>query len=73
MPRPLRFYVLVLPNLFAAGFHGAEDIPARLGDRSSRRVRICPPVGTAPGIADLIVEMALSEINAREEGRNVAG
>ncbi len=53
-------HVVVLPNLFAAGFHGADDIPARLGAPGERRLYLCPPLGTAPVMADLIVDRALS-------------
>ena len=55
-----RPHVVVLPNLFAAGFHGAEDIPARLGAPGERQLYLCPPLGTAPIMADLIVDRALS-------------
>ena len=55
-----RPHVVVLPNLFAAGFHGAEDIPARLGAPGKRQLHLCPPLGTAPVMADLIVDRALS-------------
>ena len=55
-----RPHVVVLPNLFAAGFHGAEDIPARLGAPGDRQLHLCPPLGTAPVMADLIVDRALS-------------
>ena len=55
-----RPHVVVLPNLFAAGFHGAEDIPARLGAPGERQLHLCPPLGTAPVMADLIVDRALS-------------
>ena len=62
-----RPHVVVLPNLFAAGFHGAEDIPARLGAPGGRRLHLCPPLGTAPVIADLIVDRALSCLAQTEE------
>ncbi len=59
--------VVVLPNLFAAGFHGAEDIPARLGAPGERQLHLCPPLGTAPVMADLIVDRALSYLAQSEE------
>ncbi|MDE0540470.1 MAG: hypothetical protein OXH94_17285 [Rhodospirillales bacterium] len=62
-----RPHVVVLPNLFAAGFHGAEDIPARLGAPGERQLHLCPPLGTAPVMADLIVDRALSCLAQTEE------
>lgn len=62
-----RPHVIVLPNLFAAGFHGAEDIPARLGAPGGRQLHLCPPLGTAPVMADLIVDRALSCLAQTEE------
>lgn len=65
-----RPHVVVLPNLFAAGFHGAEDIPARLGPPGERQLHLCPPLGTAPVMADLIVDRALSCLAQTEETGN---
>ena len=62
-----RPHVVVLPNLFAAGFHGAEDIPARLGPPGEQQLYLCPPLGTAPVMADLIVDWALSCLAQTEE------
>jgi len=69
--------VIILPFLFSAGFHGRDDIPARLGlppihaidgpaagpfEIADRTLYLCPPVGTLPAVADVIVARAQQAI-----------
>ncbi len=60
--------VLVLPFLIGGGAHAAEDIPAALGLEpgaiplagrvGGRRIAVDHPVGTLPGLVDVIVDLA---------------
>jgi uroporphyrin-III C-methyltransferase len=51
--------VLVLPFLIGGGAHALEDIPAALGSGvAGRPVVLDDAVGSLPGIADLIVDLA---------------
>jgi uroporphyrin-III C-methyltransferase/precorrin-2 dehydrogenase/sirohydrochlorin ferrochelatase len=60
--------VLVLPFLIGGGSHAAEDVPRALGldpddvasprARPRRRIVVDEPVGSLPGIVDLIVDLA---------------
>ena len=49
-------YVLVLPFLMGSGTHATQDLPRRVKRRSeSRPIHIDQPLGTLPGMEDLIL------------------
>lgn len=72
--------IIVVPFLIGVGEHATSDIPRRLGlyysdsdssrmaERVAGRRIICDaPVGTDPGIIDILVELARPAVSTREE------
>ena len=60
--------IIVVPYLLSAGRHVVKDIPEQIAMRKRQdgdvRIRITPHLGAAPGVAELIINLA--DIEARQ-------
>ena len=64
--------LVVIPFLIGGGSHVSDDIPRRLEIGDRRRLIVDQPIGTYPGMLDIIVDLARRNAPTRHPRRGLA-